>query len=156
MLYDLLDFYAQISALNAIVRIAQKSVHAAINVVVQFSSISVQKTTVRLYRFLPRKACQGTATFCTTSLEKCASKLQIFCSSISVLTCSTASLKFEPKLLYGLSRKSCPKYAFHCVLTQLYGLAEMLPWNVCQAATSFSSLSRNLPCSLTLLLSICS
>ena len=119
-----------------------------------FPRFLCRKTTVQLYGFLPRKVCQGTATYCTASLEKRASKLQIFCSSISVLTCCTASLESEPKLLYGLSRKSCPKSTFHCVLTQLYELAETLPWNVCQAAASFSSLSRNISCSLALLLSI--
>lgn len=114
-----------------------------------------RKTAVQLYGFQPRKVCQGTATCYTASLEKHSNKLQIFCSSISVLICCTASLESEPKLLYGPSRKSCPKSAFHCVLTLLYGLAETLYWNVCQATTSFS-LSRNLPFSLALLLSICS
>ena len=81
---------------------------------------------------------------------------QLLCSSIFVPTCCTAFLETEPKLLYGFSRKSCPKSAFHCVLTLLYGLAETLLWNVCQSATSLSSLPRNLPCSLALLLPICS
>jgi len=133
-------------------------VQAAINDVVRFPRFLCRKkkTAIQLYGFLPRKACQGTATCCMASLEKRANKLQIFCSSSSVLTCYMASLESEPKLMYSLSRKSCPNFAFHCVLTQLYGLAEMLPWNVCQAATSFSSLSKNLPCFLALLLSICS
>ncbi len=48
------------------------------------------------------------------------------------------------------------KSAFHYVLNQLYKSAQLLPWNVCQAAVSFSSLLRNLSCSLALLLPICS
>ena len=121
-----------------------------------FLNFCVEKTAIHLYIFLPRKVCQGTVTYFMTSLEKHASKIQIFCSSISMLSCCMASLESEPKMLYDLSRKSCPKSAFHCVLTQLYRIAETLPWNVCQAAASFSSLSKNLPCSLALLLSICS
>jgi len=150
---------------------ANNKIGTAINAV-QISRFSCQITALNAAVRLPRKACtlsknlmydfclemraKGTATCCTASLEKCARKLQLFCSSISVLTCCTTSLEFEPKLLYDLSRKSCPENLPFTVLTQLYGLAEMLPWNVCQAAASFSSLPRNLPCSLALLLSICS
>ena len=67
----------------------------------------------------------------------------------------TASWKSCQKAAVRPSRKSCPENLPFTVLTQLYGLAEMLPWNVCQAAACFSLL-RNLLCSLALLLSICS
>ena len=59
-------------------------------------------------------------------------------------------------LAVRISKKLWPISVFHCVLTQLYGFAKMLPWNVCQVATSFSFLSKNLPCSFAILLSICS
>ena len=80
----------------------------------------------------------------------------LLCSSIFVPTCCTTRLETEPKLLYGFSRKSCSKSIFHCVLTMLYGISETLPWNVCQAAAAASSLPKNLPCSLSFLLPICS
>ena len=62
-------------------------------------------------------------------------------------------LDFCANQLYGFL-EIVLKSAFHCVLNQLYKSAQLLHWNVCQAAVSFSSLSKNLPCSLALLLSI--
>ena len=70
--------------------------------------------------------------------------------------CCTASWKSCQKDAVRPSRKSCQNLPWNVCQTLLYGLAELLPWNVCQAAVSFSSLSRNLPCSLSLLLPICS
>ena len=58
------------------------------------------------------------------------------------------------KLLYGFCLGNCAKSSLNCVPTLLYGLAEILPWNMCQAAASFSSLLRNVSCSFALLLPI--
>ena len=80
---------------------------------------------------------------CTASLKPLYDLLQICC------TASSKSVVWPPW-------KSCPNITFCCVLTQLYGFAKVLLWNVCQATAYFSSLSRNLPFSLALLLSICS
>jgi len=70
--------------------------------------------------------------------------------------CCTASWKSCRKAAVRPSSKTCQNLPWNVCQTLLYGLAELLPWNVCQAAVSFSSLLRNLPCSLALLLPICS
>ena len=69
--------------------------------------------------------------------------------------CCTASVLCAEKSA-NCSSIFVQKSAFHYVLNQLYKSAQLLPWNVCQAAVSFSSLLRNLSCSLALLLPICS
>ena len=90
---------------------------------------------------------KNTAKLCCTEQPSAA--------SISVLNLVVRPA-VRPYYTTSFSRKPCPKILPFTVLTQLYGLAEMLPWKVCQAVASLSSLPRNLPCSLALLLSICS
>ena len=69
--------------------------------------------------------------------------------------CCTASVLCAEKSA-NCSSIFVQKSAFHYVLNHLYKSAQLLPWNVCQAVVSFSSLLRNLSCSLALLLPICS
>ena len=114
---------------------------AVLNAAVQkYASIFVPAISYRLYG-LSRKACSKNSNF---SLEICAQKMV----RLPWKTCH--------KLLYGFCLGNRAKSALNCVQTLLYGLAEIWPWNVCQGAASFSSLLRNLPCSLALLLPICS
>ena len=58
-------------------------------------------------------------------------------------TASVLCAKKTNKLLLDFcanhSLKIMPKFAFHCVLNQRYKSAQLLPWNVCRAAVSFSS-----------------
>ena len=105
-----------------------------------FASIFVKKDSHLLYG-LPRNSCQ---------IE------QLPVASKTEPNYCMASWKSCQKAVVRSSRKSCQKLPWNVCQTLLYGLAETLPWNVCQAAASFSSLPRNLPCSLALLLSICS
>ena len=109
-----------------------------------------------LYGNLPRFLCQQSATGCTACLEKRAAKNSSFSLEICAQKMVRLPWKTCHKLLYGFCLGNRAKSALNCVQTLLYGLAEIWPWNVCQGAASFSSLLRNLPCSLALLLPICS
>ena len=114
-------------------------------------------------------SCTASSKFVQTTINTAVQNLYFCAKNAAELCCTeqpSAASIFVPNLVVqpvvrpycmtSFFRKPCPKILPFTVLTQLYGLAEMLPWKVCQAAASFSSLPRNLPCSLALLLSICS
>ena len=145
-----------------------------------FLVFRAQKSAINAAVQPPRNLCQNSNKCCCTDLEIHAKRQQkLAVRNLPRFPCNGTPLairpasEFVPNQIAPLMPRNLCKFAVrpavrpsflknraknlpHCVLNLLYGLAEMLPWNVCQAVASFSSLPRNLPCSLALLLSICS
>ena len=100
---------------------------------------SAKKSASKFTTYLLSRASQQSGNYSKHDINKCCTA-SVLCAEKSA-NCSSIFVQ---------------KSAFHYVLNQLYKSAQLLPWNVCQAAVSFSSLLRNLSCSLALLLPICS
>jgi len=108
---------------------------------------SAKKSASKFTTYLLPRASQQSGNYSKQDSNKC-------CTA-SIL-CAEKSANCSSIFCANHSSKIVPKSAFHCVLNQLYKSAQLLPWNMCQAAVSFSSLLRNLSCSPSLLLPICS